>query len=54
MPTEELTIKAQEALRDAQQVATAAGHAELTAEHLLGSLIRQPEGIVDAENLSRS
>ena len=46
MPTEELTIKAQEALRDAQQVATAAGHAELTAEHLLGSLIRQPEGIV--------
>jgi ATP-dependent Clp protease ATP-binding subunit ClpB len=41
-----LTIKAQEAIAEAQNLARGAGNPEVTAEHLLLSLIRQEGGIV--------
>src|SRR4051812_12915898 len=41
-----LTVKAQEAVSDAQNLARGAGNAELTPEHLLMSLLRQDGGIV--------
>jgi ATP-dependent Clp protease ATP-binding subunit ClpB len=40
------TVKAQEAIQDAQQEAERRGHTELTSEHLLRSLLRQPDGLV--------
>ncbi|HEX5044987.1 MAG TPA: ATP-dependent chaperone ClpB [Candidatus Polarisedimenticolaceae bacterium] len=40
------TIKAQEALQEAQSSATAAGHAEIRPVHLLHALVQQREGIV--------
>ena len=40
------TEKAREAILSAQQSADRAGHPELVPEHLLGALIRQPDGIV--------
>ena len=41
-----LTVKAQEAVGDAQNLARSAGNPELTAEHLLLALVRQEGGIV--------
>ena len=42
------TEKAQEAVLGAQQLAEREGHAEVTPEHLLVSLVEQPDGIVPA------
>src|SRR5205085_6892172 len=41
-----LTVKAQEAITDAQNLARGAGNPELTPEHLLLALLRQEGGIV--------
>src|ERR1043165_7227209 len=41
-----LTVKAQEAVVDAQNLARGAGNAEVTPEHLLVALLRQEGGIV--------
>jgi ATP-dependent Clp protease ATP-binding subunit ClpB len=41
-----LTQKSQEALADAQSIATRMGHTEVDGEHLLMALIDQPEGLV--------
>lgn len=41
-----LTVKAQEAVSEAQNLARGAGNAELTPEHLLLALLRQDGGIV--------
>src|SRR5436305_2156942 len=41
-----LTVKAQEAVAEAQNLATGAGNPELTPEHLLLALLRQEGGIV--------
>src|SRR5688572_22019050 len=41
-----LTVKAQEAISEAQNLARGAGNPELTAEHLLLALLRQEGGIV--------
>ncbi len=45
MQFDKLTIKAQEAVQDAVQRASSAGHAEIGPEHLLASLLRQEDGI---------
>ncbi|MDR1195424.1 MAG: ATP-dependent chaperone ClpB [Endomicrobium sp.] len=42
------TIKSQEALADAQNIASEYGNQEITAEHLLYALIKQDEGTVKA------
>ncbi|MCP4849050.1 MAG: ATP-dependent chaperone ClpB [Verrucomicrobiaceae bacterium] len=42
----ELTIKMQDALADAHQQASMAGHAQIDALHLLLALLKQPEGLV--------
>jgi ATP-dependent Clp protease ATP-binding subunit ClpB len=41
-----LTVKAQEAVVEAQNLARGSGHAEMTPEHLLLALLQQEEGIV--------
>ncbi len=41
-----LTVKAQEAVAEAQNLARGAGNPELTPEHLLLALLRQDGGIV--------
>jgi ATP-dependent Clp protease ATP-binding subunit ClpB len=41
-----LTQKSQEALAEAQSIATRMGHIEVDGEHLLMALIDQPEGLV--------
>jgi ATP-dependent Clp protease ATP-binding subunit ClpB len=41
-----LTQKSQEALHEAQSIATRLGHTEVDGEHLLLALIDQPEGLV--------
>src|ERR1700736_3821070 len=41
-----LTVKAQEAVVDAQNLAREAGNPEVTPEHLLVSLLRQEGGVV--------
>jgi ATP-dependent Clp protease ATP-binding subunit ClpB len=41
-----LTVKAQEAVAEAQNLARGAGNPELTPEHLLLALLRQEEGVV--------
>src|SRR6185369_7273886 len=41
-----LTVKAQEAIAEAQNLARGAGNPELTPEHLLLALLRQEGGIV--------
>src|SRR5450759_181643 len=46
MRAEQLTVKAQDALAQAQRLARDAGHAELTPDHLLKALIEQEEGII--------
>jgi len=46
MRFDQLTIKAQEAVQEAQSDARARGNAELTPDHLLLALLRQDEGVV--------
>ena len=46
MRFDRLTIKTQEALEVAQNLATAAQNPELSVEHLMLALIRQTDGIV--------
>jgi len=46
MRTERFTTRSQEAILAAQQMAEGEGHPELTASHLLLSLVDQPEGVV--------
>ncbi|HOE10712.1 MAG TPA: ATP-dependent chaperone ClpB [bacterium] len=46
MRLDTLTLKSQEALRDAQQLAEEHHHQEITCEHLLLALLGQEEGIV--------
>ncbi len=46
MRLEKLTIKAQEAVQDAQQIAEQYSQQAMEPEHLLLALLRQPEGIV--------
>jgi ATP-dependent Clp protease ATP-binding subunit ClpB len=46
MRFDQLTIKAQEAVQEAQRDARARGNAEFTTDHLLLALIRQSEGVV--------
>ena len=46
MNFEKLTIKAQEALSDAQKKAESLGHQAIENEHLLSALIAQKEGII--------
>ena len=62
MRFDQLTIKAQEAIQEAQRDARARGSAELTPDHLLLTLLKQSEGVVvpilqklgvDAEALAR-
>jgi ATP-dependent Clp protease ATP-binding subunit ClpB len=48
MRTERFTTRAQEAIAAAQTLAEGEGQSELTATHLLLSLIDQPEGVVPA------
>ncbi|HEX6655996.1 MAG TPA: ATP-dependent chaperone ClpB [Candidatus Limnocylindria bacterium] len=48
MRTDRFTTKTQEAILAAQQMAQGEGHPELTATHLLLSLIDQPDGVVPA------
>jgi len=46
MRFDQFTVKAQEAVSNAQRLAREMGHAELTADHLLQALLQQKEGIV--------
>src|SRR3954452_5550461 len=46
MDLERLTQKSQQALSDAQDLATRSGHTEVDGEHLLLALIDQPDGLV--------
>jgi ATP-dependent Clp protease ATP-binding subunit ClpB len=46
MRTDKLTIKAQEAIADARDLAAGKGHPEVTPAHLLSALIAQDEGVV--------
>src|SRR5678816_3028975 len=46
MRFDQLTIKAQEAIQEAQSDARARGNAELSTDHLLLALLRQDEGVV--------
>jgi ATP-dependent Clp protease ATP-binding subunit ClpB len=46
MRTDKLTIKAQEALADARDLAAGKGHPEVTAEHVLATLLDQEGGVV--------
>ncbi len=43
---DKLTIKAQEALQAAQEIAQKLNHQEVDGEHLLSALIQQPDGLV--------
>src|SRR6266536_1121867 len=45
MRFDQLTIKSQEAIQEAQRDARARGNAELTPDHLLLALLRQSEGV---------
>src|SRR5262245_15692333 len=44
MRFDKLTLKSQEALSEAQSLATARGHSQITPAHLLRALLAQPEG----------
>jgi ATP-dependent Clp protease ATP-binding subunit ClpB len=44
MRFEKLTLKSQEALSEAQSLATGRGHSQITPAHLLRALVAQPEG----------
>src|SRR5262249_21849883 len=46
MRFDQLTIKSQEAIQEAQRDARARGNAELTPDHVLLALLRQTEGVV--------
>jgi ATP-dependent Clp protease ATP-binding subunit ClpB len=46
MRFDKFTLKVQEALQEAQALAAQSGHQALDTEHLLLSLLKQPEGIV--------
>src|SRR5205085_1060112 len=46
MRLDRFTIKAQEALQEAQRIAAENGQQEILPEHLLYALLQQPEGIV--------
>src|SRR5580765_162900 len=46
MRFDQLTIKSQEAIQEAQRDARARGNAELTPDHLLLALLKQTEGVV--------
>src|SRR5688500_3871593 len=46
MRLDKLTIKAQEAVQHAQELAAGLGHQEVSSEHVLSALLQQPEGIV--------
>ncbi|MEO8431873.1 MAG: Clp protease N-terminal domain-containing protein, partial [Acidobacteriota bacterium] len=46
MRFDQLTIKSQEAIQEAQRDARARGNAEMTAEHLLFALLSQSDGVV--------
>src|SRR5438128_11445462 len=46
MRFDQLTIKSQEAIQEAQRDARSRGNAELTPDHLLLALLRQEEGVV--------
>lgn len=46
MRLDKLTLKAQEALAQAQEIASDEGHQEITPEHLLLALLEQKEGLV--------
>jgi ATP-dependent Clp protease ATP-binding subunit ClpB len=48
MRLDKLTIKAQEALQAAHQLASSRAHQELTPEHALAALLDQPDGIAGA------
>ncbi|HID39925.1 MAG TPA: type VI secretion system ATPase TssH, partial [Calditrichaeota bacterium] len=48
MTVNKLTIKVQEALSDAQQLATEYAHQQIEPEHLLRTLISDTEGVVQA------
>jgi ATP-dependent Clp protease ATP-binding subunit ClpB len=43
---DKLTIKAQEALQSAQEIAQKLNHQEVDCEHVLSALIQQPDGLV--------
>ncbi len=47
MRFDKLTLKAQEAFQDAQRTAEKLGHQAVDAEHILLSILRQPEGTVE-------
>ena len=44
MRFEKLTLKSQEAVSEAQSLATARGHSQITPAHLLRAMVEQPEG----------
>jgi ATP-dependent Clp protease ATP-binding subunit ClpB len=44
MRFDKLTLKSQEALSEAQSLATSRGHSQITPAHLLRALVAQPEG----------
>jgi len=46
MRFDQLTIKAQEAVQEAQRDARGRGNAELTGDHLLLAMLKQPDGVV--------
>ncbi len=46
MQIDKFTLKSQEALQEAQNLAEQNGQQELLAEHLLAAIMRQPEGVV--------
>ncbi|MGA2221621.1 MAG: ATP-dependent chaperone ClpB [Verrucomicrobiia bacterium] len=46
MRFDKLTIKAQEALQSAQEIAQKLNHQEVDCEHVLSALIQQPDGLV--------
>jgi len=46
MRLDKLTVKAQEAIQQAQSIAAELGHQEVASEHVLAALLAQPEGIV--------
>jgi len=46
MRYDKFTLKAQEALQEAQNLAQKSGHQTVEVEHLLLTLLRQPEGVV--------
>ncbi|HSK07661.1 MAG TPA: Clp protease N-terminal domain-containing protein, partial [Acidimicrobiia bacterium] len=46
MDLNRLTEKSQQALSEAQSLATRLGHTEVDGEHLLLALLTQPEGLV--------